>query len=88
VGEVRHLGGELGRHLTGQNGRCKVQIDVNALTWEKSHKSGVFEDNCVEVGTGPGVRAVRNTKDRDGAVVFFTESEWKAFVDGVRDGQF
>lgn len=47
------------------------------------------KDNCVEVGLGDtGGRFVRDSKDRAGAVLRFTESEWDAFVKGVRAGEF
>ncbi len=44
--------------------------------------------NCVEVGQLPGGGvAVRDTKDRDHALVF-TPDEWTAFVAGVKNGEF
>ncbi|GAA1305391.1 hypothetical protein Psi02_79360 [Planotetraspora silvatica] len=56
--------------------------------WEISTFSRAA-DNCVEVGVAStGQRAVRNSKDRLGPVVFFTLEEWRAFVDGVKAGQF
>jgi hypothetical protein len=45
--------------------------------------------NCVEVGLGEnGVRLVRDSKHRGGLVLRFSESEWDAFVKGVRAGEF
>jgi hypothetical protein len=32
--------------------------------------------------------AVRDTKDRAGPVLIFTNDEWSAFIDGVRRGEF
>jgi hypothetical protein len=32
--------------------------------------------------------AVRDSKDHSGPVLVFTASEWRAFVAGVKDGQF
>jgi hypothetical protein len=47
---------------------------------------------CVEVGfvddNGLGQVMVRNSKHRDGPVLEFTQSEWDAFVKGVRAGEF
>jgi Domain of unknown function (DUF397) len=44
---------------------------------------------CVEVAMNlPGVIAVRDSKDPDGSKLFFTPTEWKAFVSGVKDGEF
>lgn len=36
----------------------------------------------------PGVVAVRDSKDPDGPKLLFTRDEWKAFVGGVRAGEF
>jgi putative sterol carrier protein len=47
--------------------------------------------NCVEVAfVNGGARQVlvRDSKHRGGAVLGFTESEWDAFVKGVRAGEF
>jgi Domain of unknown function (DUF397) len=46
---------------------------------------------CVEVGfvdSGPLRVMVRDSKHRGGAVLGFTQSEWDAFVKGVRAGEF
>ncbi len=44
---------------------------------------------CVAVGRTPqGGVAVRDTKDRDGAVLDFTAEEWAAFLAGARNGEF
>ncbi|MBO0879781.1 MAG: DUF397 domain-containing protein [Mycobacterium sp.] len=47
--------------------------------------------NCVEVGfVDDGARQVmvRDSKRRGGSVLEFTQSEWDAFVKGVRAGEF
>jgi hypothetical protein len=31
---------------------------------------------------------MRDSKDRSGPVLVFTRSEWQAFVDGVKSGEF
>jgi len=65
-----------------------VTRDLDGAVWHKSTRSG-SEGNCVEVATNlPGVVAVRDTKDRDGGILTFTPLEWRAFVAGVRDGEF
>lgn len=47
-------------------------------------------DNCVEVAELPdGGRLVRDTKDAGtGPVLTFTATEWAAFLDGARAGEF
>jgi Domain of unknown function (DUF397) len=57
--------------------------------WRKSSYSGNNGGNCVEVASNlPGVVAVRDSKDREGPVLLFTPDEWRAFVDGIRHGEF
>lgn len=49
------------------------------------------QHNCVEVAfVDGGARdvMVRDSKDRGGPVLRFTQSEWDAFVKGVRAGEF
>ena len=55
--------------------------------WHKSSYSA-HSDNCVEVGYGEGVIGVRDTKDRSAGTLVFTRAEWKAFLDGVKAGEF
>lgn len=44
---------------------------------------------CVGVAVLPDRRvAVRDEKDRGGPVLEFTPAEWRAFVTGVRAGEF
>jgi hypothetical protein len=46
-------------------------------------------DECVEVAPlDNGGRAVRDSKDRAGAVLYFTAGEWTAFLAGARQGEF
>lgn len=55
-----------------------------ALAWRKSSLSAQ-QDNCVEVAVLPGGgRAVRDSKDRNGPMLYFTKSEWRAFISGVK----
>jgi hypothetical protein len=56
--------------------------------WRKSTKSGPYSDNCVEVADLNGGRAVRDSKDPDGAVLVFDDAEWRAFREGVQLGEF
>ncbi|MGW1680588.1 DUF397 domain-containing protein [Saccharopolyspora sp. NPDC002376] len=53
------------------------------VNWRKSSRSA-GQGNCVEVGSGPGIVAVRDTKDRDGAVLTFPTGQWAAFVADLR----
>jgi hypothetical protein len=57
--------------------------------WAKSSHSDA-NDNCVEVAPLPdGGMLVRDSKLGDASPVLrFTAAEWRAFVAGVRDGEF
>jgi hypothetical protein len=52
-----------------------------------------FAERCDELfNTGAmlpdGGRALRNSKDPNGAVVFYTNAEWTAFLTGTKNGEF
>jgi Domain of unknown function (DUF397) len=61
---------------------------VSAPFWVKSSMS-FANGNCVEVAGLPGgAIGVRNSRDPDGPVLRFTSAEWRAFLGGVRNGEF
>ena len=63
-------------------------VNLESATWRKSTRSGPYSDNCVEVAFVGGAIALRDSKDKAGAVLLFTPEEWLAFVDGTKDGEF
>lgn len=63
--------------------------DISGVTWRKSRYSEVDMSECVEVAElGNGTVAVRDSNNLDRPDLRFTASEWAAFLDGVRDGEF
>jgi len=74
--------GEFGLQTKG------VAVDIAAAAWRKSSRSGPWTDNCVEVAFVGGSILVRDSKNPGGAVLVFTPSEWDAFVNGAKDGEF
>jgi hypothetical protein len=53
----------------------------------KSSYSGT--GNCIEVARESNGRVlVRHSEDRTGMHLSFTESEWEAFLRGVKDDEF
>jgi Domain of unknown function (DUF397) len=45
--------------------------------------------NCVELANLPNYEiGVRDSKDPEGPVLGFTPGEWRAFLGGVRNGEF
>ena len=58
------------------------------LNWVKSSLS-FSNSNCVEVAGLPDGRVgLRHSKDSEGPVLRFTPDEWRAFLGGVRNGEF
>jgi hypothetical protein len=58
------------------------------LSWIKSSFS-FANGNCVEVASLPeGGVGVRDSKDREGAILRFAPDEWRAFLGGVHNGEF
>jgi hypothetical protein len=63
--------------------------DLAGAVWRKSSRSNGNGGDCVEVADLPdGSRAVRDSKDRGGPTLLFTPAEWRAFVEGVKLGEF
>jgi hypothetical protein len=62
-------------------------LDPARATWRKSSRSG-GQGNCVEVADAREAVGVRDSKDPSGAVLVFTRSQWRAFVEGVKSGDF
>jgi hypothetical protein len=57
-----------------------------SLDWRKSSFSNA---SCVEVAPyGDGGVAVRDSKNPLGAVLIYEDHEWRAFIAGVRNGEF
>jgi hypothetical protein len=55
--------------------------------WHKSSSSAT--NGCVEVAhVHDGWTLVRNSRIREGATLAFSEREWKAFLKGVKAGEF
>jgi hypothetical protein len=55
--------------------------------WIKSSFSG-DQGACVEQRAHNGMIEVRDTKDRSGPVLRFTEAEFRAWLQGARSGEF
>ncbi len=60
--------------------------DQDMPKWRKSTESAT--SNCVEVARSGETVLVRDSKNRSGSVLTFTGDEWRAFLTGVRSGEF
>ena len=54
----------------------------------KSSHTGGDRWACVEVAIRPTVVGVRHTRDPLKTTLEYTPDEWKAFIKGVKEGQF
>ena len=62
---------------------------IDDLRWRKSSFSGNGGASCVEVAGHDGMILVRDTKDHGkGPIHRYTPDEWRAFMAGVRNGEF
>ena len=66
---------------SGDNGGNCVEVG----TWRKSTHSGGNGGDCVEVGGAERAVAVRDTKDRAGAVLTFGPEAWRRFAAAIKD---
>ncbi|WP_344461955.1 Scr1 family TA system antitoxin-like transcriptional regulator [Kitasatospora kazusensis] len=63
--------------------------DLSGAPWRKSTYSGGNGGDCVEVADGfAGLMPVRDSKDPEGPALLFAADAWRAFVAGVRGGEF
>lgn len=62
-------------------------IEYSRLVWRKAQRS-LANGACVEVAKAQEMIAVRDSKNRDGAVLLYTSAEWEAFIDGAKKGEF
>ncbi|TDC74479.1 DUF397 domain-containing protein [Actinomadura sp. 7K507] len=54
------------------------------VIWRKSSHSGSQADDCIEVASGDGAVAVRDSKDPDGPALAFTPHVWSAFLNRLK----
>jgi hypothetical protein len=56
------------------------------LVWQKSARCD--SGTCVEVAVTAAGIGMRNSGDPNGPVLWFSQAEWAAFVEGLRRGDF
>ena len=61
-------------------------IDRAALRWRIARRSA--SGDCVEVAAARDLVAVRHSKRPDAELILFSRSEFAAFLDGARNGEF
>lgn len=58
-----------------------LAIPDNASWYKSSRCAGA--NNCVEVAHGHGWTAVRDSKNKTGPALVFTDGEWTSFIEGT-----
>jgi Domain of unknown function (DUF397) len=61
-------------------------MELSRFEWRKS--SFCSNGNCVEVAALGSQILVRDSKARNGPVLAFQPTEWVAFLEGARRGEF
>jgi hypothetical protein len=62
--------------------------DLSGAQWRKSSRSDSNGGACVEIAKLASGYAVRDSKNPTGPALFFTSTEWRAFVGGVKGDEF
>jgi len=62
------------------------KAERSELFWLKAQASGA--GSCVELASMVGGVAIRDSKDPEGPVLVYTPTEFSAFLDGARNGEF
>jgi hypothetical protein len=57
------------------------------LIWQKA-QSSTNNGQCVEIASVVGKVAIRDSKDPEGPMLVYTPTEFNAFLEGVRNGEF
>ena len=58
-----------------------------SLSWLKAHSSSA-NGACIEIASATGNIAIRDSKDPNGPILVYTQSEFSAFLEGARKGEF
>src|SRR5262249_34218222 len=72
--------------LPSIDGGSSKDMDLSRVEWRTSSYSTGNGGDCVEVGAGPQLVAVRDSKDRNGPALVFSKDEWAAFLGCVKEG--
>jgi uncharacterized protein DUF397 len=83
--DLTHANWRKSSYSSGNGGACVEVADLTGSNWRKSSYSSGNGGNCVEVAAGgPGVVAVRDSKDPDGPALIFSPADWSAFVASLK----
>nr|WP_243714490.1 DUF397 domain-containing protein [Actinomadura bangladeshensis] len=61
---------------------------MSGVVWRKSSHSGSSGGECVEVALLDGVNAMRDSKDRDGDVLYLGRGVWEEMMSQIKRGAY
>jgi hypothetical protein len=64
-----------------------TETERMSLSWLKAQLSTV-NGSCVEIASTADKVAIRDSKDQNGPILVYTSTEFRAFLDGARNGEF
>jgi len=86
IGDIPGMKGQWWVMRTIRNGTPAASL--TEATWEAA-RHGEPQAAHAELATLPdGSIALRNSRDRDGLALVYTQAEVEAFIDGVKAGEF
>ncbi|MYW90502.1 DUF397 domain-containing protein [Amycolatopsis rubida] len=83
----------MGKHRMDDKAHIRHDLNLDKAKWNRIEPSNADSDDGAEYATVPHADgdtyvALRKANDSNGVVLVFTPSEWSAFQQGVRDGEF
>lgn len=60
------------------------RTDHPVTTWRKSTYSGANGGNCVEVAASAATILIRDSKNREGAILSFAPATWHRFAASIK----
>jgi hypothetical protein len=66
----------------------REKLDLSKAVWQSSAEDDDPSGEHVEVAFLEGYILMRNSAHPEGPVLYFTPSEWDAFIAGAKDGEF
>ena len=63
------------------------EAERQSLAWLKAQCS-TNNGQCVEIASTSDKVAIRDSKDPDGPILVYTPGEFRAFLEGARNGEF
>ena len=64
------------------------KVEFNDSEFSKASFSDYSWNQCVQVAIRKDAVGVKDSKDPGKATLCFTHSEWQAFIEGVKAGEF